>query len=413
MYLAFLGFLFMVISFSFNSPAEILEGSAVILMSPANLLTDYFQLANIGAAFMNSGIMILISVVFVRKAGLRPDGSIVAAIFTIAGFSFFGKNFYNSIPIAMGVMVYARLIRKPFKNYILQALFGTALGPVVSEITFNMGLPFPTGGILGIAAGMLAGFVLPPLSAHFIKFHQGYNLYNIGFTAGIIGMFFLAVIRLSGVDVAVVSILSSGNNTRLEGVFLPLFGAMVLGGIVLNDRQSRGLRVLLAQTGRLPSDFTAIAGPGPVLINMGGLGLISTFFVLAMGGELNGPVIGGIFTVVGFGAFGKHILNVIPILTGVSLAGLLNVYDPSSTTVLLGALFGTTLAPITGRYGFAAGILAGFLHMAVVTNVHYLHGGMNLYNNGFAGGFIAAALVPLLDAAAEIRNHFKDSKQSP
>ncbi|MFP4173099.1 MAG: DUF1576 domain-containing protein, partial [Candidatus Hydrogenedentota bacterium] len=27
-----------------------------------------------------------------------------------------------------------------------------------------------------------------------------------------------------------------------------------------------------------------------------------------------------------------------------------------------------------------------------------LHGGVNLYNNGFAGGFVAAFLTPIIDA---------------
>ncbi|NLL68157.1 MAG: DUF1576 domain-containing protein [Clostridiaceae bacterium] len=38
------------------------------------------------------------------------------------------------------------------------------------------------------------------------------------------------------------------------------------------------------------------------------------------------------------------------------------------------------------------------IHMAVTMNISYLHGGMNLYNNGFAGGFIAAAFIPLLNS---------------
>jgi hypothetical protein len=45
---------------------------------------------------------------------------------------------------------------------------------------------------------------------------------------------------------------------------------------------------------------------------------METAYVLAVGGELSGPVIGGIFYVVGFGAFGKHVKNVWPILAGVS-----------------------------------------------------------------------------------------------
>ena len=58
-------------------------------------------------------------------------------------------------------------------------------------------------------------------------------------------------------------------------------------------------------------------GPGLVYINMALLGIVFTTYILIVGGELNGPTIGGIFTVVGFCASGKHLKNVLPILLGV------------------------------------------------------------------------------------------------
>lgn len=131
------------------------------------------------------------------------------------------------------------------------------------------------------------------------------------------------------------------------------------------------------------------------------LGIFSTVYVLIVGGQLNGAVMGGIFTVVGFGAFGGHLRNSLPIFVGVFLACLLTGVEPSSTSALLAALFGTTLAPIGGYYGSVAGVIAGALHLALVSNVGFLHGGINLYNNGFSGGFTAAFLVPILDS---IRN---------
>ena len=98
----------------------------------------------------------------------------------------------------------------------------------------------------------------------------------------------------------------------------------------------------------------------------------------------------------GFAAFGKHPKNVIPIILGVYLASSINKYGISSTDAIIVALFSTTLAPIAGEYGIFYGILAGFIHKAVATNVGFLHGGINLYNNGLAGGFVAAILVPLI-----------------
>ncbi|MGI6510156.1 MAG: DUF1576 domain-containing protein [Erysipelotrichaceae bacterium] len=69
----------------------------------------------------------------------------------------------------------------------------------------------------------------------------------------------------------------------------------------------------------------------------------------------------------------------------------------SDTVCMINALFSTTLSPIAGYYGVPAGIIAGVLHASLVGNLAYLHGWMNLYNNGFSGGTVAALLLPLLE----------------
>ena len=409
--LLILGLLLIFLAFCFNSPYEIWKGSLIILSSPANLTTDYFALANRGATFMNAGLMTLMSLFLVKKNQVQVTGGLVAAIFTVAGFSFFGKNLFNSIPIMVGVVLYARLVQVPFNRYFLPALFGTALGPVSSEIAFNLGLAPILGITLGIVAGIVAGVALPPLSAHFLRFHQGFNLYNIGFTAGIIGMFFLAVLQGFGVKIEIVSVLSSGNNHSMAIFLIGLFSCLFFYGLFMNRWRLTSYQKILGQSGRLVADFIVIAGFPIALINMSLLGLIATFYVLFIGGELNGPVIGGIFTIVGFGAFGKHIRNVWPILLGVFLGSFFNVNEFNATATIVTALFGTTLAPIAGFYGVIPGILAGILHMGLVSNISFLHAGMNLYNNGFTGGFIAAALVPLLDTfkqAVEDRREMKN-----
>jgi hypothetical protein len=65
---------------------------------------------------------------------------------------------------------------------------------------------------------------------------------------------------------------------------------------------------------------------------------------------------------------------------------------------LISALFGTTIAPIAGQYGPLVGIVAGILHLTVVTNIGVVHGGINLYNNGFSGGMVAGFMLPIIDA---------------
>jgi hypothetical protein len=81
-----------ILAFAFNKPLEIWQGSLVILTSPANLVTDYFALANIGATLLNAGLMTLFSLVIVRINRVKISGSMIAAIFTVLGFSFFGKT---------------------------------------------------------------------------------------------------------------------------------------------------------------------------------------------------------------------------------------------------------------------------------------------------------------------------------
>ncbi|MGI6168612.1 MAG: DUF1576 domain-containing protein [Christensenellales bacterium] len=399
-FILFAGILFGT-AFLFNTPGEIWYGNIAILTSPANLITDYFKIANIGAAFVNAAIMVVQAIIIIKRSKTRIDGLLMAAIFTIAGFSLFGKNLYNSSPIILGVFAYARFAKIPFAQLVPVALFGTALGPLVSEVSFNFGLPFYQGLLLGMLSGVVSGFIMPVLARHFINFHKGFSLYNIGFTAGIVATLCTAIFRGFGLDVDSLYLVSHGNNKPLSLFLFILFAAMLLVGLASNRWSFKGYRLLMKESGQGVSNFLKNHRHGTVFINMSLLGIVSMLYILIVGGELNGPVIGGIFTIVGFGASGKHLKNVPPILLGVFLVSYFSVHDVSSTSALLAALFGTTLAPISGYYGPIAGVIAGGLHMTFSANISFLHAGMNLYNNGFSGGFIAAIMVPILEKISE------------
>lgn len=385
-------------SLIFNTPKEIIMGMKKIVLSPSILLTDYMELANIGAALFNSGLIMLVAMALAKYNRVNMSGPVVAAIFTIGGFGLFGKNIYNIWSIFFGVYLFSLTQKTTFNRYIVIAFFGTALGPLVSQISFGLNFNPLLGIVLGNLAGIVGGLVLPALANHFVGFHQGFNLYNIGFTAGIIGTFFMSMLRAFGFENITTSILSQGNNLALGIYFGIFFASMILIGWVLNGRRFIRYRRLLASSGRLVSDFVTIYGFGLTLINMGILGIGAMLYILLVKGQLNGVTIGAVFTVVGFGAFGKHLRNTVPIVLGVYIASLLKIWDTNSIGTVLAALFGTTLAPIAGTFGPLAGILAGFLHSSVVMNIGYLHGGMNLYNNGFAGGMVAAVLVPIFES---------------
>lgn len=387
----------------FDPLSTIFRGLWTISLSSNVLITDYIEIAGLGAAFVNSGLLTLLSVLVARGNKVKMSGPLIAALYTMSGFSFFGKNLLNSLTITLGVYLYAKCQKKPFSNYLIVSLFGTALAPAVSLVAFGSGLPLVPGILLGFLTGVTIGFVLPPLATQFLSFHQGFSLYNVGFTAGIIGMVFTAIMRMFKYDISNVYFVSSGNNLLLSIVLYVSFTGLFVIGWWLNERSFSGLSRIFHSSGKLVSDFTTLEGYGVTLINMGMMGMAATSYVLLIGGQLSGAVIGGIYTVVGFSAYGCHLRNSIPIVLGVYLMALLTGGDPSDVSVLLTALFGTTLAPVAGYYGPVAGLLAGGLHMALVSNVGFLHGGVNLYNNGFSGGFIAAFLVPILDSFAKMK----------
>jgi hypothetical protein len=281
------------------------------------------------------------------------------------------------------------------------SLFATALSPLVSELSFGLELGPVRGPLIGVVTGIGIGMITVPLGSSFLNFHQGFNLYNTGFTAGIIGMFATGILRMFDLQVNTISLLSSGNNVGLSLVLLPLFIATLLAGLWVNGRSLNGYDELLGQSGRLYSDFIDLCGYGITLINIAIMGFLGWGYVILVGGELNGATIGGILTLMGFSACGNHPRNTIPIVLGIFGASFLNIYDRSSTVSVLAVLFGTTLAPIAGHYGPVFGLIAGFSHVSMVMNIGNVHGGMNLYNNGFAGGFIAATLVPLMNLFKE------------
>ena len=75
-----------------SPPQALWQGSLAILNAPSNLISDYFAIGNLGSAFLNSGLLTLISILLAKKQGTIISGPMIAAFFTISGFSFFGKN---------------------------------------------------------------------------------------------------------------------------------------------------------------------------------------------------------------------------------------------------------------------------------------------------------------------------------
>ena len=394
--IAGLALVFILYGLVITGPRATLEGLLSILAARDMLMTDYMVLGGIGGAFLNAGLLTLIAVGVYWRAGAPVGGSSVACLFLLLGFALFGKNILNVWPILGGVYLYARFKSEPFAAHLNTAFFGCALAPVISEILFSSAHGLLFGGVLALATGVLLGFVLPPIAAWLFRAHEGYSLYNMGFTGGMVGTSVVAAYISFGFVPEPVFLWETEATPVLAPFLTIVFLGFVAAGLVVDRWRALRLGDLHVLSGQAPSDFSRMVGDGPVLVSMGLMGLGSTAYVLAVGGDLNGPTVGAILSVVGFGAFGKHLMNCMPIVAGALLITLLKGEDPATPGVLLAALFSTSLAPIAGRFGWHWGILAGAIHVTVAQTVGVLHAGLNLYNNGFAAGIVATLVSAVI-----------------
>lgn len=395
---------FIALGFLLASPAEIFRGLFTILTEQDLLITDYFYLAGIGPALVNAGLVTLASILLIQLSGDAYNGFTLVELSLMAGFALFGKNLLNITPILLGTWCYARYQHEPFSKYVGVGLLSTALSPLISFLAFgsiHASLP------LAFAAGMLLGFLLPPLSAYTYKIQNGMNLYNMGFACGLLAMMIVPALTAFGDRPTQVLYWYDEHQTEIILAMDGFCLLLICLGLMATGKRRKEVWAdylrLLDTTGRVPSDYLRMFGPGAVLVNAGINGLFGMVYLFLIDGQFNGPTIGGLLAIMGFSAFGKHAGNIIPVILGVALGAYGMHATPDTPSLQLAALFGTTLAPISGHFGWFWGVLAGFIHSCLVLQTSGPVEGMNLYNNGFSGGLIAIVLYPVATALGRHR----------
>lgn len=375
-----------------------------LLTNQTHLITDFFAVAGLSTAFFNAALHFFVGYFLMRhNTRSRINGLQVGAIGIFVGHSFFGTHILNIAPLILGVVLYAKLTKQSFKLFTTISMFTTALAPIVSFLFLQIGGTF-FSFIIASSVGLFLGCIAPPLAEEFLKFHHGLTLYNYGFTTGIIALFFTLSLPYFKLDIP-----QSQQISTEYAPFILLYLSFVLIWIILLCKKDAfpSLKKLLNSSGRVPDDFVSKFGSHTTLLNMFITTLTFTLLLLALNVTFNGPVLGGLFTIMGFSAFGKHIKNTLPIALGVLLACVLLGQPINDTRLAITILFATGLCPICGSYGPVFGIVAGFLHYNLAAVVISLHQGMTLYNNGFSTGFVAATLTPLIEIIQTIKKIWK------
>lgn len=387
--------------FVFDPVNQVFVGYFEIMKSPSILVTDYVYIAGLGATFFNVAIIMLANIVLLQVLKIRMNGPIFAGIIMIGGFSFFGKNLFNTLPIYLGIYFYSLMKKIPFKQLIITILFSTGLSPLVSYTMFGLGLHLGISIPLGILCGIVAGMIIPMFASHTIVFHEGYNLYNTGFALGIISAFFFALFTFSGLKVESVSLY----NYETSIVFyylLPIYSVLCIILAYVNDLHvHKKYWKLMKTNGRLISDYGGEFGEDAVLLNFGILGLVLFFLCLIFKVPMNGVIFGTIFAAIGFAGYGLHLRNVLPVWVGCGITIFVGMAIKGNYTLTISSImmfvFASGLAPISGRYGPVYGLLIGAMHIIMTPIMISFQGGFDLYNNGLAAGFEAAIVTVLAE----------------
>ena len=433
----------------YTGDRDVMGGLVKILTSPSKLVTDYFALGGLSAAFLNTAICGTVANIVMCLGIKRTTATTFAAYMLVIAHGFYGLNPLNMITPIVGVLIYCAVMRKPFSENVHIALFSTALGPFISDFVFryandSFDPAHPRASVLGIILavlfGIAAGFVVPALIPETTKMHRGFNMYKAGLAIGIMGIFVYSFMyRTLGIDSPEVVTITNdayyalpyGYRGFVNTFFIALFALTVALGFFLNGRSFHGYRALIRSTG-YGVDFVDKFGMPVCLINIGIYGLCAIAYLniifilpeifpfLPQGVGFTGATVGVVFAALTFAADGQQPRTIAPIVLGYvlllavvcaicSIIGIDIPWTLSTQGYINGLAFATGLCPFSGKYGWKVGVLAGFLSAVICTSTSAMHGGFVLYNGGFNAGLTALVLLPILDFY-KVKTKFEDDK---
>lgn len=394
---------------------EMLGGLARICTQSGQTVKSYFDASygRFSGTFLNVGLVCLVCLLIYCLPGAKPDGVSMLAFFLTAGFCFWGTTILNIWFSFAGVLLYC-LVKKKQPGAMANAfLFSTGLAPLITELLFR----YPgeawhgftvLGVVLALAAGVLIGFIFPAILPHSPKMHKGYDLYNAAIPIGLTAFFLRALLYkvFTPAPPTAESVGLADSFGPVSIAFcLVVFGFAVVCGLLLGGAKEYGK--LLRDSG-YNADYGAKYGSGASILNFGVYGLFIVLYYVLIGAKWNAATLGCVFCMVCCCYKGSHPANVWPIMAGYAAASFLARFVCGLTgaefsmalnaqAIVIGLCFASGLSPISGVYGWFAGLVAAMLHYTLVTCVPLLHGAFCLYNGGFTAGFVCFLFIPVLE----------------
>ena len=154
-----------------------------IFRHPGRAVADFVLMEGPGAALMNMAVIGALCVSYIFLVGGDFSGPVTGAVWMAFGFAAFGAHPKNFLPVLAGVYLFnlASRYEHGTPGIQLAALFGVGLSPIAGQF----------GALAGVAAGMLHSAIVMCTA----EMYGGLNLYNNGFSAGIVAIFLVPVLE--------------------------------------------------------------------------------------------------------------------------------------------------------------------------------------------------------------------------
>lgn len=407
---------------------NMLSGLWQIISQPSKLSTNYFAVGGYAATFLNMGLVCLISLgLFVVFRGKANNVSTLAVVLTL-GFCSWGINILNIWPTIFGVMLYGLVKKESFGSLVNAMLFSTGIAPLITDLMIRypyaeaVGFNLP-GILIALVVGVVIGFFLPAGMAASPTIHKGFDLYSAALPIGMTAFFLNAVLFKTmgvalpdGADAAQLQVASQMTVNLFCGI---VFGLCVLGALALGCKPRDYWRLLTDKAA--VNNFSSTYGNAVFLMNVGVFGLFILGYYNLIGASFNGVTFGIIFCMLSTCNSGSHPGNVWPIMVGYFLASVVFSWLSilaggtfaqaiNAQAICVGLCYANGLSPVSSKYGWQFGALAGAMHYMLVTSVPNLHGGFCLYNGGFTAALICVLLIPQLERFTKTKQERRELK---
>lgn len=398
-----------------------------IISQPSKLTTNYFAVGGYAATYLNMGLVGLICLgLFVVFRGKANNVSTLAVVLTL-GFCSWGINILNIWPTIFGVMLYGLVKKESFGSLVNAMMFSTGIAPLITDLMIRYPyqlVGFNLGGIgLALLVGVVIGFFLPAGMAASPSIHKGFDLYSAALPIGMTAFFLNAVLYKTmgvalpdGADAAQLQVASRMTVNLFCGI---VFGLCVLGALALGCKPRDYWRLLTDKAA--VNNFSSTYGNAVFLMNVGVFGLFILGYYNLIGASFNGVTFGIIFCMLSTCNSGSHPGNVWPIMVGYFLASVVFSWLSilaggtfaqaiNAQAICVGLCYANGLSPVSSKYGWQFGALAGAMHYMLVTSVPNLHGGFCLYNGGFTAALICVLLIPQLERFTKTKQERRELK---